>query len=98
MAKKINHPIKIIGTRYGEKVHETLLSREEKATAQEFGNYYRIIPDSRDLNYDKYFKSGKLKITKSSDYNSSNAKRLNAQQRKKMLMQLVDAKDLLLKN
>ena len=75
--KKPNHPIKNIGTRHGEKIHETLLSREEKAISIKRGNYYCIPKDKRDLNYEKYFKVGKQKLSSSEEYNSFNAKKLN---------------------
>jgi UDP-glucose 4-epimerase len=80
--------IKIIGTRHGEKLYESLVSREEMARAEDLGNYYRIPADSRDLNYDKYFVEGEVKISKVDDYTSHNTSRLNVQQVKEVLMKL----------
>jgi UDP-glucose 4-epimerase len=75
-----DHPVNVIGTRHGEKLFEVLLSREEMASAQDCGNYFRIAPDLRDLNYEKYVDSGELKITNSTEYSSHNTTRLNADQ------------------
>ena len=75
-----DHPVNVIGTRHGEKLFEVLLSREEMASAQDCGNYFRIAADLRDLNYEKYVDSGELKITNSTEYNSHNTTRLNADQ------------------
>jgi UDP-N-acetylglucosamine 4,6-dehydratase len=72
-----NYPIKIMGTRHGEKLYEVLLSREEMVVAQDSLNYYRVSPDSRDLNYGIYADYGDLKITKSQEYNSHNTEQLN---------------------
>ena len=80
--------IKIIGTRHGEKLYESLVSREEMAHADDLGGYYRIPADSRDLNYDKYFVDGETKISKFDDYTSHNTHRLNIQQVKDVLMKL----------
>jgi len=71
------NPLKIIGTRHGEKRHETLLTREEMAKAEDLGGYYRIPADTRDLNYDLYFSEGVKKIALLDDYNSSNTQRLD---------------------
>ena len=71
------HEVKIIGTRHGEKVYESLLSREEMLCAEDMGNYYKIPSDTRDLNYNKFFESGDIKITNSEEYNSHNTHRLN---------------------
>ena len=70
----------IIGTRHGEKLFETLVSREEMAIAEEFGKYYRIPCDNRDLNYDKYFIEGQVALSETSDYTSHNAERLDLEQ------------------
>jgi UDP-N-acetylglucosamine 4,6-dehydratase len=70
-------PVRILGTRHGEKKHETLLSREELVRSQDLGNYYRIPSDARDLNYANYFEVGNLGISKESDYTSENTRRLN---------------------
>jgi UDP-glucose 4-epimerase len=83
-----DNDIKIIGTRHGEKLHETLLTREEKAIAIDHGEYYRVPPDIRDLNYNKYFIEGESEISEAEDYNSSNTKQLNVQETKEMLLSL----------
>jgi UDP-glucose 4-epimerase len=75
-----NHPVSVIGTRHGEKLFEVLLSREEMAAAQDCGNYFRIAPDLRDLNYEKFVESGEVKITESSEYTSHNTTRLDIDQ------------------
>ena len=80
--------IKIIGTRHGEKLYESLVSREEMARAEDLGDYYRIPADSRDLNYDKYFVEGVVGISEIDDYTSHNTRRLNVQQVKDVLMKL----------
>jgi UDP-N-acetylglucosamine 4,6-dehydratase len=80
--------IKIIGTRHGEKLYESLVSREEMARAEDLGAYYRIPADSRDLNYDKYFVEGQTSISQFEDYTSHNTRRLNVQQVKDVLRQL----------
>ncbi len=72
-----NPEIRIIGTRHGEKLYEALLSREERAAAEDLGEYFRIPPDLRDLNYGKFVESGETKISRSEDYNSHNTRRLN---------------------
>ena len=80
--------IKIIGTRHGEKLYESLVSREEMARSEDLGDYYRIPADSRDLNYDKYFVEGEVGISEIDDYTSHNTRRLNVQQVKEVLMKL----------
>jgi UDP-glucose 4-epimerase len=92
---KAKTSIRIIGTRHGEKLHETLLTREEKAIAEDCGRYFRVPPDTRDLNYNKYFVEGELTITKSEDYNSSNTTRLNVEETKKLLAGLDFVKEAL---
>jgi UDP-glucose 4-epimerase len=92
---KSDHPIQIIGTRHGEKLYETLLSREEKASAEDLGDYYRIPPDLRDLNYEKFFEKGQEKISHSEDYNSHNTTRLDIDGMKDLLMKLPFIRDLL---
>ena len=81
-------PVKIIGTRHGEKLYESLVSREEMARADDLGGYYRIPADSRDLNYDKYFVEGETKIATIDDYTSHNTRRLDVAQVKEVLMRL----------
>ncbi len=80
--------VNIIGTRHGEKLYESLLSREEAAKAEDLGNYYRIPADTLDLNYAKYFEDGDKKISKAQEYNSHNTYRLNKDELKKMLLDL----------
>ncbi|HIJ94484.1 MAG TPA: polysaccharide biosynthesis protein [Desulfuromonadales bacterium] len=80
--------IKVIGTRHGEKLYETLLTREEMVKAEDLGGYYRILPDDRDLNYGKYFTEGEEKIAEIEDYNSHNTRRLNVEEIKELLLQL----------
>lgn len=80
--------ITVIGTRHGEKLYESLVSREEMARAQDLGRYYRIPADARDLNYDKYFIEGETAISQFDDYTSHNTQRLNLEQVKTLLLQL----------
>jgi len=72
-----DHPIRVIGTRHGEKRFETLLSREEMAVAQDCGDYYRVAPDNRDLNYDAYFSDGEERVSRAVDFNSHNTRQLD---------------------
>jgi len=81
-------PIKIIGTRHGEKLYESLISREEMAHAQDMGDYYRIPADNRDLNYAKYFSEGDQEISLFDDYTSHNTQRLGVAQIKQLLSEL----------
>ncbi len=90
-----NSEINIIGTRHGEKLYETLLTREEVAKSEKFENYYRIPIDSRDLNYSKYFFKGKNSFSNAENYTSHNTRRLNVEEIKKTLLQLSIIKDLL---
>lgn len=83
-----NHKIQLIGTRHGEKLYETLLSREEMAEAEDLGAYYRIPPDLRDLNYGKYVEQGQLRISDAVDYNSHNATQLTVEDMKELLLKL----------
>ena len=83
-----NHPINIIGTRHGEKLYEALLSREEMACAEDRGDYYRVPPDLRDLNYSKFVEQGEEKISRMEDYNSHNTERLDVDGMKKLLLKL----------
>ena len=78
----------IIGTRHGEKLFETLLSREEMALAQDLGQYYSIPPDSRDLNYEKFYDEGEEKISNAEDYNSHNTTQLDVDQMQSLLLKL----------
>lgn len=83
-----NHPIEVIGTRHGEKLFETLLTREEMAGAEDLGDYFRILPDSRDLNYEKYFVEGEAKISHAQDYNSHNTRRLTRDETRELIASL----------
>lgn len=82
------HEINIIGTRHGEKLYEALLSREEMIAAVDMGEYYRVPPDLRDLNYGKYVEHGDKRITEVQDYNSHNTVRLDVEGMKKLLLKL----------
>ena len=83
-----SNEIRILGTRHGEKKHECLVSREEKARAENMDNYFRISPDGRDLNYNKYFVEGEQMISMSKDYTSENTTRLDTDQMVELLMGL----------
>lgn len=83
-----DNEIKVIGTRHGEKLYETLLTREELAKAEDMGDYYRIVPDDRDLNYGKYFTEGEEQISHLEDYNSHNTQRLTVAGIKEKLLKL----------
>ncbi|MEN8801471.1 MAG: polysaccharide biosynthesis protein [Thiogranum sp.] len=83
-----DNPVKIIGTRHGEKLYETLVSREEMARAEDIGRYYRIPADNRDLNYNMYITDGEVEISRLDDYTSHNTERLDVQQVKNLLMKL----------
>ncbi|MBK0391953.1 polysaccharide biosynthesis protein [Ramlibacter algicola] len=80
--------VKVIGTRHGEKLYESLVSREEMARSEDLGGYYRIPADSRDLNYNKYFVEGETEISQLDDYTSHNTQRLSVPQVKETLMKL----------
>ena len=84
----LTNDIRVIGTRHGEKLYESLVSREEMAHSEDLGNYYRIPADSRDLNYDKYFVEGETRISTIDDYTSHNTRRLDVEQVKQVLMRL----------
>ena len=83
---EVKHEIKIIGTRHGEKLYETLLTREEMAQAENREGYFRIPADHRDLNYDKFFIDGRHDVSYGEDYNSQNTRRLNVQEIKELLL------------
>ncbi|MCB1937596.1 MAG: polysaccharide biosynthesis protein [Rhodocyclaceae bacterium] len=82
------HPINVIGTRHGEKLFEALLSREEMVAAEDLGNYYRVPPDLRDLNYGKFVEQGEVRISAADDYNSHNTTRLDVPGMQALLRQL----------
>lgn len=83
-----DNEIKIIGTRHGEKLYETLLTREEHVVSQDLGGFFRVPADKRDLNYNKYFVEGDQKLSSEEEYNSHNTKRLNIEQIKEKLLGL----------
>ena len=85
--------VKIIGTRHGEKLYETLVTREEMFKSEDMGNYFRIPADSRDLNYDKFFVEGQVDISKIEDYHSHNTHRLNKQDMKQLLLKLPEVRE-----
>jgi len=85
---KPDHPIRVIGTRHGEKLYEALLSREEMVAAEDLGDYYRVPPDLRDLNYGKFVEHGEIRISVAEDYNSHNTTRLNVKDMKALLLKL----------
>ena len=82
------HEVREVGTRHGEKLCESLLTREELAFAEDLGNYFRIPPDSRDLNYAKFFDLGEKRISAGEDYNSHNTHRLDVREMKELLLKL----------
>ena len=92
MLGKPKHSVKIIGTRHGEKLYETLLTREEMMHAVDMKEYYRIPADNRDLNYGKYFDEGEVMV-ESADYHSHNTKRLDEKELKKMLLGLKEIEE-----
>ena len=85
---KKDNPVRIIGTRHGEKLYESLISREEMAKAEDMGDYYRIPADNRDLNYAQYFSEGEEMLSHLDDYTSHNTDRLNVDQIKQLLLKL----------
>jgi UDP-N-acetylglucosamine 4,6-dehydratase len=85
-------PVKVIGTRHGEKLYESLISREEMAKAEDMGRYYRIPADNRDLNYDKFFVEGEAHISELDDYTSHNTERLDIDGVKATLMKLAEVR------
>lgn len=91
LMRKPEHPVHVIGTRHGEKLYEALLSREEVACAEDMGDYFRVPPDGRDLNYAKFVEEGEQRLTQSThgeDYNSHNTTRLDVEGMKKLLLKL----------
>jgi UDP-N-acetylglucosamine 4,6-dehydratase/5-epimerase len=96
---KSSSSIKVIGTRHGEKLYETLVNREEMLKAKDEGNYYRILADTRDLNYNKFFVEGETKISQIEEYNSHNTKQLDIEETKHLLLKLsIVKKDVLKEN
>ena len=87
-SKYLATEVKVIGTRHGEKLYETLVTREEMVRAVDMGDYYRIPCDTRDLNYDKYFTKGNEELSKVEDYHSHNTRRLDVEGMKELLLKL----------
>jgi UDP-glucose 4-epimerase len=85
---KADIPIKIIGTRHGEKLYETLVNREEMSKAVDLKQYYRIPADTRDLNYSKFFTEGESKVSQAEEYTSHNTQRLDIEGTKQLLLKL----------
>ena len=85
---KSDVPVKVIGTRHGEKLYETLLTREERAKAEDLGGYFRVPADNRDLNYNLYFAEGNERVSNVEDYNSHNTRRLDVAGVKELLLKL----------
>ena len=83
-----DEPVRVIGTRHGEKLYESLISREEMAKAEDMGGYFRIPADNRDLNYAQYFSEGEEEISQQDDYTSHSTERLNVEQVKNLLLKL----------
>lgn len=95
LLKKPEHPIKVIGTRHGEKRHEALVSREGMACAEDLGDYYRIPPDRRDLNYGAFFEHGEQRVSEAGDYTSANTQQLDVEGMKKLLLKLQFIRELM---
>jgi UDP-N-acetylglucosamine 4,6-dehydratase len=94
LLKVEDHPLNIMGTRHGEKLYETLLTREEMAHAYDLGGYYKVPPDNRDLNYGKFVDKGEKVISGSDDYNSHNTERLDVESMKNLLLKLEFIRDI----
>jgi len=88
LVNKPEYPMQVIGTRHGEKLYEVLLSREEMVGAVDLDNYYRVPPDLRDLNYDKFVEFGQIEISNAVDYNSHNTNRLDISSMQVLLRKL----------
>jgi UDP-N-acetylglucosamine 4,6-dehydratase len=88
-----DYPVEVIGTRHGEKLFETLLSREEMASARDLGNYYKVPPDLRDLNYGKFVETGERRISEATDYSSHNTHRLDEKEMRDLLLKLSYVRD-----
>jgi len=85
---EVDNEIKVIGTRHGEKHYETLLTKEEFATSEDMGNYFRVPADARDLNYAQYMEEGKNELSEGEEYNSRNTRQLNIEEIKETLLGL----------
>jgi UDP-glucose 4-epimerase len=88
-----DHEVKTIGTRHGEKLYETLLTKEEMVKAIDMGEYYRIPADTRDLNYNQFFEEGEEVITEAGEYHSHNTHRLNEEELTELLLNLREIQD-----
>jgi len=93
MLNRPEHEVKIIGTRHGEKLYETLLTKEEMVKAIDMDKYYRIPSDERDLNYTKFMEDGEEVVTQADEYHSHNTYRLNEEELKEMLLSLIEIQD-----
>ena len=93
MLGKPEHEIKVIGTRHGEKLYETLLTKEEMVQAIDMDQYYRIPADSRDLNYNKFVEDGEEVVTQAGEYHSHNTHRLNEEELRDMILDLHEVQD-----
>lgn len=85
---QVDNPVKVIGTRHGEKAFETLMTREEHVLAEDMGGFFRVPADNRDLNYDKYFSEGSRELTVQGEYNSNNTEQLSVEDVKRLLLTL----------
>ncbi len=90
---KAANPVQVIGTRHGEKLYETLLTREERARAADLGQYFRVAADNRDLNYAKFYSEGEAQVSSSEDYNSHNTRRLDVDEMVELLRGLPFVKE-----
>ena len=95
LLNKSEYDVRVIGTRHGEKLYETLLSREEMVAAADLQKYFCVPPDLRDLNYEKFFEDGEEKISRSEDYNSHNTTRLDVAGMSDLLLKLEFVRDVL---
>ena len=90
---KADNPIRVIGTRHGEKLYETLLTREEMEKAEDCGGYYRVPADTRDLNYEAFYSEGSAEMSQKQDYHSHNTRRLDVDEMAEMLLKLKYVQD-----
>jgi UDP-glucose 4-epimerase len=88
-----DHKVKTIGTRHGEKLYETLLTKEEMLKAIDMGEYYRIPADTRDLNYNQFFEEGEEVSTEAGEYHSHNTSRLNEEELTELLLSIREIQD-----
>ena len=93
ISKQDSDNFKVIGTRHGEKEYETLLSREEFINAQSLDNYFRVSPDTRDLNYENFFTKGDIQVSSAEEYNSHNTRRLSVEELKELLLSIDAVKE-----